>query len=299
MPATIVFRLHTWGICAVLGMLLLSGCDAPKAPAPPVTPPAVDLGGQEDSSNTMPPVQPPEPTPETPPDMPATPPATKEPMPETKPPTEAAATSAWKSLFDGKTLTGWKSIEFGGEGEVTVEDGKIVMQRGSDLTGVVYAGDALQKVNYEITFEAQRIDGLDFFCGLVFPHKEEFCSFVVGGWGGGVVGLSSVDGNYANENSTGSNSVFKSEQWYRIRLRVGDNFVRAWIDDKNVVDLDLTGHQLSVHPAVDLAKPLGITCYSTIAGLRDIHYRTLTEEEAAGLETDPPAIKVTKPAATE
>ncbi|MDP1798501.1 MAG: hypothetical protein Q8K78_13500, partial [Planctomycetaceae bacterium] len=120
----------------------------------------------------------------------------------------------------------------------------------------------------------------------VFPHKEEFCSFVVGGWGGGVVGLSSVDGNYANENSTGTAGVFKNEQWYRLRLRVGDNFVRAWIDDKNVVDLDLTDHKLSVHPAVDLAKPLGITCYSTVSGLRDIHIRTLTEDEAAGKETD-------------
>ncbi len=281
MFATLTPRWLASGLCACFMLHSLVGCDAPKTATPSSTTPTPDLGAPEDSSNTMPPVQQPEPTPQ----IEAKPEPAK---------SETDASHGWKSLFDGKSLAGWKSIEFGGEGEVTVEDGKVVMQRGSDLTGIVYNGGELPKVNYEITFEAQRIDGLDFFSGLVFPHKEEFCSFVVGGWGGGVVGLSSVDGNYANENSTGTAGVFKNEQWYRLRLRVGDNFVRAWIDDKNVVDLDLTDHKLSVHPAVDLAKPLGITCYSTVSGLRDIHIRTLTEDEAAGKETDPPSLKSTK-----
>ena len=33
----------------------------------------------------------------------------------------------WQSLFDGKTLKGWKIPEFGGEGKVHVEDGAIVL----------------------------------------------------------------------------------------------------------------------------------------------------------------------------
>lgn len=266
--------------------LSLAGCQANSPQPPQKSPsaaPSADLGApaeMQDSSDTMPPVQAPEPI---------VPTAAEEKAPPAKENPAAAATK-WTSLFDGKTLAGWKSIEFGGEGEVAVTDGKIVMQRGSDITGIVYTGDPLPKVNYEIAFEAQRIDGLDFFSGLVFPYKGDYCSFVVGGWGGGVIGLSSVDGIYANENSTASHEVFKQEQWYRIRLRVGDTFVRAWIDDKNVIDLDLTDHKLSVHPAVDLAKPLGITCYATIAGLRRIYFRELTEEESAGKETPAPAL---------
>ncbi|HET6424497.1 MAG TPA: family 16 glycoside hydrolase, partial [Planctomycetaceae bacterium] len=196
----------------------LPGCkggDAQPMQKPPASAPTPDLGAPEDSSNTMPPVLAPEPVVPTPSEEKTAP--AKE--------NEAAAATKWRSLFDGKTLANWKSIEFGGEGEVTVMDGKIVMQRGSDITGIVYTGAPLPKVNYEITFEAQRIDGLDFFSGLVFPYKEDYCSFVVGGWGGGVIGLSSVDGIYANENSTASHEVFKPEQWYRIRLRVGDTFV--------------------------------------------------------------------------
>ena len=54
-----------------------------------------------------------------------------------KPPPEKAA---WRSLFDGKTLAGWKETNFGGEGEVRVEDGAIVLERGNDMTGISFAG---------------------------------------------------------------------------------------------------------------------------------------------------------------
>lgn len=201
----------------------------------------------------------------------------------------------WKSLFDGKELKDWAAAEFGGEGEVSVEkDGEIVMQRGSDISGVRWKGKPLPKKNYEITFESRRIDGSDFFCGLVFPVGDSYCSFVVGGWGGGVVGLSSVDGLYAADNDTATHDVFKEKQWYKIRLRVGEKFVRAWIDDKSVVDLDLTNRKVSLHPAVDPAKPLGIACYATVAGLRNIYFRELTAEEAAGKATAPPALPTAK-----
>lgn len=278
-------------LCAALSgtVLFTPGCGPQPVQTPKAAPPAADLGAPEDSSNTMPPPQQPEPVITTP---------TETATPATKP-EEAPAAAKWKSLFDGKTLDGWKSIEFGGEGEVSVKDGKIVMERGSDITGIVYSGAALPKVNYELAWQAQRIDGLDFFSGLVFPYKDDYCSFVVGGWGGGVVGLSSVDGNYANENNTGSNEVFKQDQWYRLRLRVGDNFVRAWIDDRNVVDLDLTGHKLSLHPALDLAKPLGISCFATVSGLKDLYFRELTAEEVDGLDTRAPAFPKAEAAAPQ
>ena len=45
---------------------------------------------------------------------------------EEKKPSEANSDQAWEvgkwyKLFDGKTLEGWKSTQFGGEGEVRVE----------------------------------------------------------------------------------------------------------------------------------------------------------------------------------
>src|SRR5437763_691823 len=56
----------------------------------------------------------------------------------------------WKSLFDGKTLKNWKSTNFGGEADVTVEDGAILMDQGSNMTGITYAPGDFPKMNYEV-----------------------------------------------------------------------------------------------------------------------------------------------------
>jgi hypothetical protein len=199
---------------------------------------------------------------------------------------EPPAAAKWRPLWDGQTLKNWAVTDFGGQGEVEIKDGAIVMQQGSELTGINWTGEKLPTSNYEISLEAQRIDGSDFFCGLVFPVKAKHCSFVVGGWGGGVVGLSALDGLYAADNDTATYHTFKAKQWYRIRLRVADDFICAWIDDEQVVDVDLKGREVSVHPAVELAKPLGISCFSTVAGLKDIKIRDL---DAAERKTKPVA----------
>ena len=54
------------------------------------------------------------------------------------PPQAANDRDNGKLLFDGKSLTGWKSTNFGGEGEVRVADGAVVMEQGSNMTGITY-----------------------------------------------------------------------------------------------------------------------------------------------------------------
>ena len=41
----------------------------------------------------------------------------------------------WQPLFDGQSLGQWKPTEFGGEGVVKVEDGRIILAMGGDLHG--------------------------------------------------------------------------------------------------------------------------------------------------------------------
>ena len=96
---------------------------------------------------------------------------------------------------------GWKSTPFGGEGKVYVKDGAIVMEMGSDMTGVTWTGKP-PRSNYEISLEGMRIEGTDFFCTTTFPVGKEYCSLVMGGWGGSIVGLSSIDSYDASENAT-------------------------------------------------------------------------------------------------
>lgn len=186
----------------------------------------------------------------------------------------------WTSLFDGKTLKNWKSSNFGGEGEVAVKDGKIVMDQGSEMTGITWTGDALPKMNYEVSLMAQRLDGSDFFCGLTFEVNEDPCSLIVGGWGGGIVGISSLDGLDAANNETARYESFKRGEWYKIRLRVSEIGLMAWIDDRQVVSVETKKKKISIRGEVEPSRPFGISCYSTVAGLKDIKIRKLTEDES-------------------
>ncbi|MHB0957291.1 MAG: 3-keto-disaccharide hydrolase [Pirellulaceae bacterium] len=195
----------------------------------------------------------------------------------------------WKPLFDGKSLAGWKVTNFGGQGEVLVEDGSIVMNMGSSLTGITYEGKDFPKSDYAIQLEARRLDGVDFFSTLTFPVKDSFCSLVVGGWAGAVVGLSCIDHADASQNETTRYMKFNKGQWYRIRVEVCGDHIQAWIDDERVVDLDTRGRKLSTRMEVRLSEPLGITSWDTRAALRNIQYRVLEPQHAGSAdESDRP-----------
>ena len=184
---------------------------------------------------------------------------------------------AWKSLFDGKQLGDWKPTRFGGEGEVSIKDKQIKCDYGQYMTGVTYSGKGLPTNNYELELEAIREDGSDFFCGLTFPVDKSHASFIIGGWGGSVVGISSIDDMDASENNTTGYKVFKNGQWYKIRVRVTPNRLQAWINDEMFVDEDVDGERLSTRIEVDRSKPLGVCCFDTQAAFRNIRMRKVTE----------------------
>lgn len=200
-----------------------------------------------------------------------------------------AKVGEWTPLFDGKTLGKWKSTKFGGEGDVVVKDGKMVLEFGNDMTGVTWSDKkSIPTINYEIELEAQRINGSDFFCGLTFPVNEKPCSLILGGWGGGVCGLSSIDGLDASENQTTTYQGFKNGQWYKVRLRVTDAKIEAWLDKEKIVDQPLKGRKLSIRYEVDLSRPLGFSTWQTSAGLRKIRMRKVDPKALAKEAKDKP-----------
>lgn len=188
-------------------------------------------------------------------------------------------TKAWKRLFDGKTLGDWVSSRFGGEGEVVVENGQITCDYGQYITGITYQGKDLPKNNYEIELEAMRVEGSDFFCGLTFPVDDKHATFVVGGWGGSVTGISSIDSYDASENDTTDYMEFKNKQWYKIRVRVTPGVLEAWIDKKKMVSEEVESSRLSTRIEVDPSKPLGVCCFDTQAAFRNIQIRTETKPD--------------------
>ncbi|MCC9627559.1 DUF1080 domain-containing protein [Blastopirellula sp. JC732] len=183
----------------------------------------------------------------------------------------------WRSLFDGKNLGDWKPVNFGGEGEVTVEDGAIIMAQGVSLTGVTYQKKP-PKTNYEIRFEAKRLEGIDFFAGLTFPVGDSFCSWINAGWGGAVVGLSSIDGNDASQNETTKYIGFDDNRWYRFRLKVTPEKIQAWIDDKLTIDQNIKDRKITTRNEVTDSQPLGFSAWQTTAALRKIEIRELPKK---------------------
>lgn len=190
-------------------------------------------------------------------------------------PRDSAAGAPWQSLFDGRSLRGWEVTRFAGHGEVSVREGNLLLEMGVALTGVRYT-NAVPKVDYEVALEAVKLMGNDFFCGLTFPVGDSACTFIVGGWGGGVVGLSSINGSDASENETTRYMEFKKNHWYAIRVRVTERKIECWIDDQPVVDLDYTGQRLGLRAGeIELSAPFGIATWQTTAALRNIRLRKL------------------------
>ncbi len=181
---------------------------------------------------------------------------------------------AWKVLFDGKTLQGWKAPNFGGEGEVYVEDGKIVMEMGQAMTGVTWTGEVIRD-NYELEYEGIRLEGVDFFATVTFPVGKDEASLVTGGWGGTVVGISCIDYYDAGDNLTTTFHDLKDKQWYKFRVRITPAKIEAWIGDEQVVDQQRKDHKIGIRDECDLCRPLGFATYVTTGAVRGIRIRKL------------------------
>jgi type 1 glutamine amidotransferase len=182
----------------------------------------------------------------------------------------AARAGEWKSLFNGENLGGWQVVDYGGAGEVKVENEQIVIGMGVALSGVRRTNDLL-KTNYEVEVEVMKIDGSDFFCGITFPVQDAHASFIAGGWGGSLVGVSSIDGMDASENEYTQYMRFDDKKWYTIRLRVTNAKIQAWIDGERMLDANIAGKKVSMRPGeIESSVPFGISTFQTTAAIKDV-----------------------------
>jgi hypothetical protein len=182
-------------------------------------------------------------------------------------------------LFDGKSLDGWKKVGSFKAGEVRVEGGSIVLNVGGPMTAVVSNRKDLPTTNYELTFEARRTEGSDFFAAATFPVGPSFLTLVNGGWGGSVTGLSSINGADASENETNRFVKYQDGTWYKFRVQVTDAVVRCRLDDKEIIAVRHEGQQLKTRVEVRGCQPLGFASYRSAGGVRAVQVRPLTAAE--------------------
>ncbi len=210
--------------------------------------------------------------------------------------TPDAAASRAKSERKWKSLESkWVSCNFGGDGEISIEPAKateptqsptprsdlgewIKVGLGDPLTGARWSGEAPTE-NFELELEARRTEGFDFFCGLTFPVGESHVTFVLGGWGGGVVGISNIDGLDASENEQTYYQTFKNDEWQKIRVRVDPEQIQCWINDKISVEQPRKDHRFDLRYEMEVCRPIGMAAYMCKAEYRNMRIRELTKKD--------------------
>jgi hypothetical protein len=182
-----------------------------------------------------------------------------------------AWSTVWTPLLNGRDLSHWTVTDFVAHGAVTVESNKVTLAAGAILTGINWTGGPLPKTDYEISLDALRSNGSDFFCGLTFPVADSFCSLILGGWGGSITGLSSLDDLDASENETSKTLFYEIGRWYHVRLRVTPAKIEAWLDQDKIIDANIAGRKVSLRPGpIEFSAPLGLAAYQTGAAVKNV-----------------------------
>lgn len=173
-------------------------------------------------------------------------------------------------------LRGWliaDRFDFVDRGEITFQDGTLAIGRGRPATGLSYRGPQ-PAAYYQMKWEARRTAGSDFFCGMTFPIQGSHATLIVGGWGGGVIGISNVDNMSAVENPTTEYREFELNRWYRFELEVNKTAVLFSIDGERVIDMDHNEQKYSVWWEQEQMAPIGIATWDTASEIRQL---TLTD----------------------
>ena len=102
--------------------------------------------------------------------------------PPTKPP-DGKQRAGWLSLFDGRTLEGWRVVAegcFAKHGKVNVENGHVVLKTSGQCTAIA-STRRLPAADYEVELELLREDGAaKELCTVYVPAGGSTCGFVVG-----------------------------------------------------------------------------------------------------------------------
>ena len=73
---------------------------------------------------------------------------------------------------------------------------------------------------------------------------------------------------------------FNENIWYRVRVRVTDQKIEAWIDDDKKVDLELKDKKISLRPGdIELSVPIGLASFQTRAKYRNLIWKNLPVAE--------------------
>ena len=181
------------------------------------------------------------------------------------------------SLSSSELQSQWQASGIPEQGPTEVSESVLRIGEGIPMTGIRFVGDwgalNLPWIDYALTFEARRVEGQDFFATCTFPigGPDRCVSLVVGGWGGGLVGISCIDQLDASENNTRGEMAFNNGTWYQFRIEVREDDLQVWINGAPMVNVSIKGRQLSLRSGeIDTCVPLGFASWRTVGEIRSI-----------------------------
>lgn len=179
-------------------------------------------------------------------------------------------------LLGAAMVPHWQALVIEGAGKPQIGPGEIVLPEGAPMTAVRFGGweaMGLPVVDYAIEYEAMRLAGQDFFGAVTFPIRSlKTCATLVnGGWGGGLVGISNIDEQSANENATRSEHRFVNGQWYRFRLEVRSEEIKGWLDGRLIINASIKARTISLRAGdIEQCAPFGLATYGTTGKMRGL-----------------------------
>ncbi len=105
--------------------------------------------------------------------------------------------------------------------------------------------------------------------------SDQFCSVVIGGWGGATLGISSINGSDASENEWSRIMSFDNEKWYSFHLKVSKEQILFSVDDETMIDVPRKDNQFDTRIEVIRSRPFGLCNYQCITEIKDFAYRKL------------------------
>jgi hypothetical protein len=175
------------------------------------------------------------------------------------------AEKGWKSLFNGKDLSGWKQVN--GKAPYTVENGMIVgttitESPNSFIISEETFGDFILELevkmddgtNSGIQFRSERKD--DYLDGKVFGYQLDIDPSARR-WAGGIYDESRRQWLYPLEYNLPAKAAYKNNEWNKVRIEAIGNTLRTWINGipcAHVVD-DLTPKGFFALQVHSISKP--------------------------------------------
>ena len=184
-------------------------------------------------------------------------------------------------LLDDRHAPYWQQAGIPDEGSIWVKKGELTLNTGLPMTGCKFTAwekEGLPGTDYSISYEAMRLEGDDIFGMCTFPvtSHQAHATFVIGGWGGTLTGISSIDFKDASENSTRAEQRFANGVWHRVRIEVRPDDLRAWVNDRLVVNVSIKGRRVTLRPGfIDHCVPFGFATWNTVGRVRGVVVETL------------------------